>query len=839
MTDEPQDNLPASVDGHDLAERLEEGDNLRDLMASNFLEYASYVIRDRAIPDVRDGLKPVQRRILHALNEMDDGRFHKVANVIGQTMQYHPHGDASIGSALIVVANKEYFIDRQGNFGNIYTGDDASAARYIECRLTPLAREVLFNRELTEMVDSYDGRRQEPVFVPAKVPVLLMHGSDGIAVGMSTHILPHNFCELLEAEIAILEGRDFAVYPDFLTAGIMDVSDYDDGRGRVKVRARIDNEDDKTLVIREIPATTTTESLISSIEDAARNGKIKISSIRDYTAEHVEIEIKLPRGSHAGATIKQLYAYTNCEISITSNIVVIRDNQPVMVSVSEVLHEQAKQLVRILEAELNLKLGKLHDRFHEKTLAQIFIENRIYKRIEECESYEKVLNEVYAGLEQFRHLLKRDIVDADIEKLLQLQIRRISRFDLSKNRQDLDDIVAEIQQTLYSLEHLVQYSIDYLRGLLDKFGKDFPRRTQLGNVREVNVREVALRNLKVGHDRVNHFIGTQVRSSNKSDEPIICSEYDRLVLLRRDGSFKVIPVPEKEYVGPIRHLLLADKEQVYCLLYRDANKKNYFAKRFRIDRYIMGKEYQTIPKNCVIEGLYCNYGVVLRGEYKPNSRLRNAEVMIDFEALPLRATAARGFKVADRELETITQIKRGTSESPDAVSADAADADADVLPVNAAAVAALPIATDTTDAADAVDVTDVTDVTDTADVTKTAAAPPPPRRRQAAPRRHSPVERAAAAAAADSAATAVVTMEIQLAVASENSTVPIEVYVEAGETGSALTANPDSACAVDADVDSTALAPAPNCPAADACATADRKRKCIIDEDTPFFLEEP
>ncbi len=663
-------------DGRAVTRHAEDDDSLRDMMAGNFIEYASYVIRDRAIPDVDDGLKPVQRRILHSLHDKEDGRFHKVANIIGHTMQYHPHGDASIGNALVVLANKEYFIDRQGNFGNIFTGDPASAARYIECRLTPLAREVLFNREITTFIDSYDGRNREPVSLPAKVPSLLMLGSEGIAVGMTTRILPHNFRELLKAQIALLKGRSTRLYPDFLQGGTMDVSEYDDGRGRVKLRARIEKNNDKTLTIREIPASTFTESLIASIEDAVKKGKIKIASINDYTAETVAIEINLPRGVHADEAIKQLYAYTDCEVGISSNILVIKDNMPVEMTVSEVLQHNTERLVSYLEQELKIELGRLHDRFHERTLAEIFIQNRIYQRIEECESYDRVLAEVRSGLEAFRHLLTREITDEDIEKLLQLRIRRISRFDINKNRDELDNIVAAIKLTKHHLAHLTDFAIDYIRALLKKYGKDYPRRTRIEELEDVDVRQVALRNIRVGHDRQGQFVGTEVKNSNKNEAPLVCTEFDRLVVLRNDGLFKVIPIPAKLYVGPVKVVMKADKNQVYSMIYRDRKRKTYYAKRFRIDRYIMNREYRVMPKGCIIEALYTNSGVVVRAELAPNKRRAAEHVDLDFDAVEIRSTGARGFKITAYPVRVFTLLRRGAPSGPPETGGDTpADSD--------------------------------------------------------------------------------------------------------------------------------------------------------------------
>jgi len=643
-----------------------EDEEMRRLFDSNFLEYASYVIKERAIPHVYDGLKPVQRRILFSMFRMDDGRFNKVANVIGHTMQFHPHGDASIGSALIVLANKEFFIDRQGNFGNIFTGDPASAARYIECRLTPLARDVMFNSDITEFVDSYDGRNKEPVTLPAKVPSLLMLGADGIAVGMSTKILPHNFVELILAQIAILKNEPYRIYPDFAQGGIMDVSDYGDGDGRVLIRAAIEIHGDKKLIIKEVPPTTTTDSLINSIEDAAKRNKIKISSINDYTADSVEIEIILPRGVYAKDTLPQLYAYTDCEVSVYSKILVIYNNRPVQMTVGEVLQLNTKKLLADLKKELEILLTKLNEKFHEKTLAQIFIENRIYKLIEECNTYQLVITEVHKGLIPFKDMLKRDVTDEDVEKLLQIRIKRISRFDIDKNRQELDEIVAQIKETKYQLEHLTQFTINYLQTILNKYGKNYPRKTRLKQLEEIDAREVARENVKVGHDRKQQFIGSEVQNSNKNDEYLVCTEFDRLVLLRTDGTYKVIPIPDKIYVGAVKYLFKADKEQVYSMIYKEKKKEKiiYYAKRFRIDKYIMDKEYSTIPKNCSIVSLSTNYGVELKCELKENKRLKSLEVPVIFDQIPIRATSARGFKITNYPVENISVIKRGTSFAP-------------------------------------------------------------------------------------------------------------------------------------------------------------------------------
>src|ERR1700746_46237 len=411
-------------------------DPLKDLINENFIQYASYVIRDRAIPQLEDGLKPVQRRILWALHTIDDGRFMKVNTVCGETMKYHPHGDASIGEALVNLTNKSYLIEGQGNFGNIFTGDPAAASRYIECRLTELARNEIFNPKLTTYVPSYDGRNREPLLLPSKLPLLLMLGSEGIAVGLSTRILPHNFIELLKAQVSVLQNKRFKLFPDFQQGGLMDASEYDNGNGKIKLRAKIEKRDSNKLVIREIPFSTTTESVIASIEEAARKRKIRIRSISDFTAAQVEIVVTLSPGEDQEKAISSLYHFTQCEVTIHSNIVVIKQERPVQMDVDEVIRFNTEQLVSLLRQELELRRNELQEDLHWKSLVQLFIETRIYKRIEECETYEEVRRAVLNGLQPFRSRLTREITPEDIEMLLSLQIRRISRFDLKKNEEE-------------------------------------------------------------------------------------------------------------------------------------------------------------------------------------------------------------------------------------------------------------------------------------------------------------------------------------------------------------------------------------------------------------------
>src|SRR6266850_2565999 len=444
----------------------------------SFLDYASYVIRDRAIPNLADGLKPVQRRILWALHEKDDGRFIKVANVVGHAMQYHPHGDASIGDALVVLANKRYLIDQQGNYGNVFTGDPPAAPRYIECRLSELARTQLFNDEITDFVPSYDGRNKEPVVLPSKLPLLLMLGTEGIAVGMSARILPHNFPELLEAQIAILKKQPFKCLPDFQTGGLMDAREYADGKGGIKVRAKIKVKDESTVVIKENPPTTTTESLIASIEDASRKGKIKIKSINDFTSEEAEIEIKAPNGVSAEQLVDALYAFTDCEVTTASRIVLIKNNRPVEMTVSEVLREHTAQLVDTLKRELELRQTRLQDELHFRTLERIFIEERLYKKIEQCRTNEAVVAAVHEGFRPFRRQMLRELTAEDVERLLQVRIRRISLFDIQKHRDEMAKTKADLEETRRHLKNVTKYAIGHLEKLLEKYGPLYPRLTR-------------------------------------------------------------------------------------------------------------------------------------------------------------------------------------------------------------------------------------------------------------------------------------------------------------------------------------------------------------------------
>ncbi len=568
---------------------------LKDLVDENFLQYASYVIKDRAIPDLADGLKPVQRRILWSLHEKDDGKFIKVANITGYCMQFHPHGDASISDALVTLTNKQFLIEGQGNFGNIFTGDSAAAARYIECRLTELARKEMFNDALTEFVPSYDGRNKEPVTLPCKLPMLLMLGADGIAVGLATRILPHNFGELLEAQIAILQKKTFRVLPDFQLGGLMDVSEYDKGNGKVKVRAVIEKRDEKTLVIRDIPFSTTTESVIDSIEEAARKKKIGIRSINDFTAEKIEIAIHLTNDEEPEKAIQALYAFTQCEVSISSNIVVIRDRRPVEMDVKEILEHNTKQLVELLKRELELEKKRLLDELHAKTLVQIFIENRIYKKIEECKTYPEVQKAVLEGVNKFRNLLRRDVTHDDVEMLLEVRIKRISLFDMSKNRKDMDDIVVALGEVEKNLGKLIPYAINYLKNLHKTYAPLFPRRTKITRFDEIEVRELTAEELTMKHDKANGYFGFGV----DGDEQFKCSSLDKVIFVWADGRYKMMPPPEKFFVDKnLVYAALYDRDKVMTIVYR--SHEISYLKRFQIGGAIQNKDYMCTPEQSKI-----------------------------------------------------------------------------------------------------------------------------------------------------------------------------------------------------------------------------------------------
>ena len=543
--------------------------DVKELMRDHYLRYASYVILDRAIPELADGLKPVQRRILHTLYKIHDGKFHKVANVAGQTMAFHPHGDAPIIDALVTIATKGFLLDCQGNFGNIYTGDSAAAGRYIETRLSKLAVETMFNPRLTEYVPSYDGRNEEPVILPAKIPLLLMQGAEGIAVGMATRIFPHNFQELIRAEINLIKGKSTRLYPDFATGGLMDVSDYNNGQGKVRLRCKIEEKNPKTIVIREICASTTTESVIASIEEAAKKGKIKIDSIHDYTSEQVEIEIHLSRGVYAADVIDQLYAFTECEVSLSSQMVVIADNTPKEITVSEALSFYVERLKWCLTRELELELSDIKRLIFEKNLERIFIEEKLYQQIEKVAVFEKVYGVLTEAFTPYHSQLSRPPVKDDFDNLLKIPIRRIAKFDLDKNRDECRALEDKEAVTLRSLSDIPAYAIRYLETLLKRYGSEFPRKTTIQDLEVVDRREMERKEIEVGVDREHGYVGTKVAGP----EMLPCTNLDRLLVLLSDGTYKVQNITDRSYVAKagvtIASCGVADKQQVLTCCYRD------------------------------------------------------------------------------------------------------------------------------------------------------------------------------------------------------------------------------------------------------------------------------
>ncbi len=559
-----------------------------------FLDYASYVILERAVPSITDGFKPVQRRIMHSMKDLDDGRYNKVANIVGHTMQYHPHGDASIADAMVQMGQKELLIDMQGNWGNILTGDGAAASRYIEARLSKFALEVIFNPKTTEWQLSYDGRKKEPVDLPVKFPLLLAQGAEGIAVGLSTKILPHNFNELIDASIKYLKGRSFTLVPDFLTGGIADFSNYNDGLrgGKVRVRAKIEQLDKKTLVIREIPFGTTTSSLIDSILKSNDKGKIKIKRIEDNTAANVEILVHLPNNISPDKTIDALYAFTACETSISPLCCVIEDNKPRFIGVSEVLKESTDHTVHLLKRELEIQLDELEAQWHFSSLERIFIENRIYRDIEEEKTWEGVISAIDKGLQPHIKHLKRPVTKEDIIRLTEIRIKKISKFDIDKAKEFIESLEDKISEVKHHLTHLIDYAVDYFKKLKEKYGKGKERKTEIALFDDIVATKVVMRNEKLYVNRKEGFIGTSL----KKDEYISdCSDIDDIIVFRKNGAMLVTKVDEKTFVGKdIIHVAVFkknDKRTVYNMIYRDGVSKNTYIKRFSVTSMTRDREY--------------------------------------------------------------------------------------------------------------------------------------------------------------------------------------------------------------------------------------------------------
>ncbi|MDM1368099.1 DNA gyrase/topoisomerase IV subunit A [Myroides marinus] len=634
-----------------------------------FLDYASYVILERAVPAIEDGFKPVQRRIMHSMKELDDGRYNKVANIVGHTMQYHPHGDASIGDALVQLGQKDLLIDMQGNWGNILTGDGAAASRYIEARLSKFALDVLYSPKITNWQASYDGRRNEPINLPVKFPLLLAQGGEGIAVGLSTKILPHNFNELIDASIKILKGKPFTIYPDFPTEGIADVSNYNDGArgGRVRVRAKIAPLDKNTLVITQIPFSTTTTSLIDSILKANEKGKIKIKKIEDNTAAQVEILIHLPPGTSPDKTIDALYAFTACETSIAPLGCVIQNNRPLFTGVSEMLKNSTEQTVELLRKELEIELNELEEKWHFLSLERIFIENRIYRAIEEEETWEGVLSAIDEGLKPFVKNLKRAITQEDIARLTEIRIKRISRFDIDKANQNIEALEGEIETVKFNLEHLVDFAIKYFTTLKEKYGKGRERLTELRNFDTIEATKVVLRNTKLYVNREEGFFGTGLR---KDEYVCDCSDIDDVIVFLRDGSMMVSRVDEKKFVGKdIIHIAVwdkSDKRTIYNIIYRDGKSGSSFIKRFNVTGVTRDKMYPLTQDKPGSQILYFSANPNGEAEVvtiilRQLTSVKKLKFDLDFAELLIKGRAAKGNVVTKYAIKKIELKEKGIS----------------------------------------------------------------------------------------------------------------------------------------------------------------------------------
>ncbi len=649
-----------------------EGESLKKvsgLYKDWFLDYASYVILDRAIPSIFDGLKPVQRRIMHSMRELEDGRYNKVANIVGNTMKYHPHGDASITDAMVQIGQKELLIDTQGNWGNIYTGDSAAAARYIEARLTPFALEVVFNPKTTEWAKSYDGRNNEPIDLPVKFPLLLAQGVEGIGVGLSTKILPHNFNELITASVAYLKGKKFELFPDFLTAGYLDVSEYNDGHrgGKVRARARITQTDKHTLVISELPFSKTTSDLIDSILKANEKGKIKIKKIEDNTSDSVEILIHLHNDVSPDKTIDALYAFTDCQVTISPNACVIVGDKPMFMNVSDILKMNTDHTVSLLKKELEIELHELQESWHFSSLERIFIENRIYHDIEEVKSWEEVLKTIDKGLKPHTKHLLRAVTEEDILKLTEIRIKRISRFDLDKFKENIAALEGKIEQVKYNLANLIAYAIDYYLNIQKKYGKDKQRKTELRIFDTIDATKVAVANEKFYANFEEGFIGTSLR---KDQYMFDCSDIDDIITFRKDGSMKVVKVEAKTFIGKdILHVAVwkkNDKRTVYNMIYREGKEGPYYMKRFFVTAVTRNTDYPLASDKKGSEVLYFSANPNGEAEtvtvlLKPNPRIRKNKMEIDFSDLAIKGRDSKGNLVTKYSVKKVDMKEEGVS----------------------------------------------------------------------------------------------------------------------------------------------------------------------------------
>ncbi|WP_408087527.1 DNA gyrase/topoisomerase IV subunit A [Chryseobacterium terrae] len=655
-----------------IEENSHEGESLKKvsgLYKDWFLDYASYVILDRAIPSVYDGFKPVQRRIMHSMRELEDGRYNKVANIVGNTMKYHPHGDASITDAMVGIGQRELLIDTQGNWGNIYTGDSAAAARYIEARLTPFALEVVFNPKTTEWSKSYDGRNNEPIDLPVKFPLLLAQGVEGIGVGLSTKILPHNFNELVTASVAYLKGKKFEIFPDFLTAGYLDVSEYNDGArgGKVRARAKISQVDKHTLMISELPFSKTTTDLIDSVLKANEKGKIKIKKIEDNTSDKVEILIYLHNEVSPDKTIDALYAFTDCQVTISPNACVIVGDKPMFLDVSTILKMNTDHTVSLLKKELEIELHELQENWHFSSLERIFIENRIYHDIEEVKSWEEVLKTIDAGLKPHTAHLLREVTEEDILRLTEIRIKRISRFDLDKFKENIASLEGKIEQVRFHLANLIAYAIEYYQNIQKKYGKERERKTELRIFDTIDATKVAVANEKFYANFEEGFIGTSL----KKDQYLFdCSDIDDIITFRKDGSMKVVKVEAKTFIGKdIQHVAIwkkNDKRTVYNMIYREGRDGPYYMKRFSVTGVTRNTDYPLASDKKGSEMLYFSANPNGEAEVvtvllKPNPRIRKNKMEIDFSELAIKGRDSKGNLVTKYSVKKVDLKEEGVS----------------------------------------------------------------------------------------------------------------------------------------------------------------------------------
>ena len=634
-----------------------------------FLDYASYVILERAVPSIEDGFKPVQRRIMQSMKDLDDGRYNKVANIVGHTMQYHPHGDASIADAMVQIGQKDLLIDTQGNWGNTLTGDRAAASRYIEARLSKFALDIVFNPKVTNWQSSYDGRRKEPINLPVKFPLLLAQGAEGIAVGLSTKILSHNFIELVDASINCLKNKRFTVFPDFITGGIADFTNYNDGKrgGRIRVRAKISVMDKSTLLISEIPYSTTTTSLIDSILKANDKGKIKIKKIDDNTSSNVEILVYIPNGISPDKTIDALYAFTNCEMSISPLGCVIQDNKPVFTGVSEILKTSTENTVELLRKELKIKLNELEDQWHYASLERIFIENKIYRDIEEEDTWEGVLSAIDKGLKPHVKILKRDVIDEDLVRLTEIKIKKISKFDIDKAKEKILGLESQIKHVKDDLNNIIEYSIAYFKRLKKDYSKNRERKTEIRVFDDVDAKKVVIRNTKLYVNRIEGFVGTSMR---KDEYVCDCSDIDDIIVFTENGKMIIAKVDAKIFIEKnIIHVAVfkrKDKRTIYNMIYKEGDKGYCYLKRFPVHGITRDKPYNLIKSKK--DGVVKYFSANPNGEaekvtinLRSNSKLKKLRWDVDFSDFMIKGRMTRGNQITKHNVKRIDLKEKGIS----------------------------------------------------------------------------------------------------------------------------------------------------------------------------------